>query len=301
MSTLCKHHIPCPICGSADCHELYPDTLGDRLPDFDYDFSPSHRQSFRTVRCEHCGHGYSSPLPADLYANYVDVEDKEYMRNREQRRMTAVKVLSVIRRFKPGGALLDVGCATGDFLDVARESYDAEGLELSKWAADVASRTGAHIYRQRLSDMPENERYDVVTLWGVIEHFETPQVEIAGINRLLKYGGLLCLWTGDLDSWVARFLGKRWWYVQGQHIQMFTMHSLEKLMQENGFVKKEMSRYPYVMSLRSIAKSLSRYKAIGTLASLLLDNSLLGDVRITLKLPGEMFGIFEKVAPAGKM
>ena len=301
MNALNKTHILCPICGSADSHALYADTLGNRLPDFGYDFSPSHRLSFRTVRCSYCGHGYSSPLPADIYANYIDVEDAEYMRNREQRLMTAEKVLSVILRFKPLGKLLDVGCATGDFLDVARKYYNAQGLELSTWAANVAAGTGAHIHRQRLSEMPEGEQYDIVTLWGVIEHFETPRKEIAEINRLLKLGGLLCLWTGDLDSWIARLLGKRWWYVQGQHIQMFTMDSLEKLMLETGFVRKEMTRYPYVMSLRSIAKSLGRYQALGALAHLLLDNRLVGDIRITLKLPGEMFGIFEKVGPAGKV
>lgn len=301
MNAQKKTDIPCPICGSGDFQVLYADTLGDRLPDFGYDFSPSHRLSFRTVRCEHCGHGYSSPLPADIYANYIDVEDAEYIRNREQRLMTAEKVLSVIRRLKPSGKLLDVGCATGDFLDAARKNYAAQGLELSTWAANIAAATGVRIHRQRLSEMQADEQYDIVTLWGVIEHFETPRKEIAEINRLLKTGGLLCLWTGDLDSWIARLLGKRWWYVQGQHIQMFTMGSLEKLMQESGFVRKKMERYPYVMSLRSIAKSLGRYKALGALARLLLDNRLWGDVRITLKLPGEMFGIFEKVAPAVKV
>lgn len=301
MNALNKTDIPCPICGSRVSQLLYADTLGDRLPDFGYDFSPSHRLSFRTVRCNQCGHGYSSPLPADIYANYVDVEDSEYMRNREQRLMTAEKVLSVIRRVKPSGKLLDVGCATGDFLDAARKNYDAQGLELSTWAANVAATTGVQIHRQRLSDMQEDGQYDIVTLWGVIEHFETPRKEIAEINRVLKTGGLLCLWTGDLDSWIARLLGKRWWYVQGQHIQMFTMNSLERLMRENGFEKKEMRRYPYVMSLRSIAKSLGRYQVLGALARLLLDNRVLGDVRITLKLPGEMFGIFEKVTPAGKI
>lgn len=300
MTAFTKNDIPCPICGSKDYDELYEDTLGNRLPDFGYDFSPAHRLSFRTVRCKKCGHGYSSPLPENIYANYIDVEDAEYMRNQPQRLMTAEKVISVIRPFKRSGKLLDVGCATGDFLKIAKSSYDAEGLELSTWAAEVAASGGTKIHRQRLAELAESAHYDVVTLWGVIEHFETPRKEISEINRLLKEGGLLCLWTGDLDSWLARMLGKRWWYVQGQHIQMFTMQSLTQLMQEHGFVLRHMQHYPYVMSLRSIAKSLGRYRAIGALASMLFDNRLVGDLRITLKLPGEMFGIFEKVTPAEK-
>jgi SAM-dependent methyltransferase len=295
-----KNEIPCPVCESREYHVLYPDTLGNRLPDFGYDFGPSHRDSYRTVRCDSCGHGYASPLPADIYASYVDVEDETYMRNRTQRVQTAEKVLPVLKRLKPNGRLLDVGCATGDFLDVAGRTYEVEGLELSSWAADVASAKGLQIHRKRLGDMDGSGRYDVVSLWGVIEHFERPRLEIQEINRLLKPGGILALWTGNMDSPLARFLGKRWWYIQGQHIQVFTMKSLEKLMEEHGFVRQNMGWYPYVMSLRSLAKSLSRYRGIGAISKLLFDNGIVGELKLTLKLPGEMFAVFEKVAPASK-
>ena len=197
MNENAKRIIDCPICGSKDSQELYADTLGNRMPQFGYDFGPSHRLSFRTVRCSNCGHGYSSPLPPDIYANYVDVEDEAYMRNRESRLLTAQKVLAVIRNVRPAGRLLDIGCATGDFLSVAMKYYVSEGLELSTWAANVASKIGVTIHRDRLFKISGRDQYDVVTLWGVIEHFENPGQEIAEINRLLKTGGLLCLWTAQ--------------------------------------------------------------------------------------------------------
>lgn len=211
--------------------------------------------------------------------------------------MTGRRVVSSIRKIKPSGKLLDVGCATGDFLEAALPFYDVTGLELSSWAANIAESRGYTIHKKRLEDLKQPDEYDIVTLWGVIEHFENPQKEISEINRLLKTGGIVCLWTGDLDSTIARLLGKRWWYVQGQHIQLFTKGSLELLMQRSGFSTKQIGIYPYIMTLRSVSKSLQRYKILNALSRLLFDNALIGDFSITINLPGEMFAIFEKVKP----
>lgn len=290
-----KVDIPCPVCRSIDYRTMYPDTLGEKMPEFGYDFSPKHTNSYRVVRCASCEHVYCSPLPVNLYESYIDVRDEEYLRNRQQRVDTAKRVVTVIRRYKQGGQLLDVGCATGDFLDVANNYFQGEGLELSRWAADISTAKGLIIHRQRLSKFRVEGQYDVVTLWGVIEHFEDPSLEIGEIRRLLRPGGIVCLWTGDVDSVLPRVLGRRWWYFQGQHIQYFSKRSINRLFADKGFMLKEMHTYPYVMTLKSLAKSLSRYKVIGKLAKLLFDNSGIGEWRVTFKLPGEMLAIYEKV------
>jgi len=136
--------------------------------------------------------------------------------------------------------------------------------------------------------------YDVVTMWGVIEHFEFPRQELDAIRKLLTPHGLVCLWTGDIDSLPSRLLGSKWWYVQGQHIQFFSLRSLDGMFASAGFVRVHLERYPYVMSLRSIAKSLRRYRVLGAIANWLFGGLRFERIRLTFRLPGELFAIYQK-------
>jgi len=286
--------IPCPVCGSSRYRVLYPSTLGDDLPVFGYDFSPEHNRTYRVVACEDCSHGYCSPRPPDLYVGYHDVQDAPYLENREQRILTSKLAVARIRQWLDRGRLLDIGCSTGDFLTVAREHFEVEGLELSRWAVDLARGKGLKIHDYRLSAIQASGSFDVVTLWGVIEHFDEPRIEAEQMHRLLKPGGLVFLWTGDIRSSTARLFGRRWWWYQGQHIQMFSERSLVKLFEDHGFERVWIGRYPYVMVLKSVAKSMMRYPIAGRVMRWLVDTLRLQDVTVTFRLPGEMFAVFRK-------
>ncbi len=286
--------VPCPVCESSRYRVLYPSTLGDDLPVFGYDFSPAHNRTYRVVACDDCSHVYCSPRPLDLFARYDDVEDAPYLENRDQRLATSRLAIARIRQWFDRGHLLDIGCSTGDFLEVAREHYDVEGLELSRWAVDVARSKALKVHNCRLSAIQEPERFDIITLWGVIEHFDEPRIEVEHVHRLLKPGGCVFLWTGDIHSSTARLLGRRWWWYQGQHIQMFSERSLVRLFEDRGFEKTWIGRYPYVMVLRSVAKSMMRYPIAGRIMRWFVDTLRLHDVSVTFRLPGEMFAAFRK-------
>ena len=287
-------NFPCPICGGAEVKTLYPDTLKNEPPRFGYEFSADHTKTYRIVLCGRCDHAYCSPRPAHIWKHYEDVEDTAYLDCQPQRIRTAQKALARIARYKNEGRLLDVGCATGDFLSVAGERYEAEGLELSHWAARIARERGRTVHESTLEALKPPQPYDIVTLWGVIEHFEEPSRELQRISRLLNEGGLVCLWTGDIKSVPSAMLGKKWWYIQGQHIQFFSRRSLRKIFDRNGFDEVWCGLYPYVMSLGSISRSLNRYPFIGKLSEYVLRQPFLSDRMLTLALPGEMFAIFKK-------
>jgi SAM-dependent methyltransferase len=286
--------IPCPVCFSARFKVKYPDTLGAETPCFDYDFRPAHTRTYRIVKCLDCGHGYSSPRPARLSENYQTTEDGVYLRDQRQRLATARKVVPHLLRFLPQGRLLDVGCATGDFLSVAREYFKVEGLEISEWSADIARSKGFVIHNGELGSIKANETYDVITLWGVIEHFEEPVREVKNIARLLRKGGIVGVWTGDFESSLSWLLGRKWWWVQGQHINLFSKRSLHKLFDDQGFEVVEIRMYPHVVTMESISRSLGRYPFMTKITKFLLTVQLLADKKITLKLPGEIFAIFRK-------
>lgn len=287
-------HFPCPICGRDEHPQLYPDSLGKELPRFGYDFTPDHMRTYRVVFCRGCRHAYASPRPAQLWLHYEDVVDPAYLKRQPERLDSARRVLGRITRYRRSGRLLDIGCATGDFLLEARRYFHVEGLELSGWAAEIVRAKGLTVHRFSLADFKPSEPYDLVTLWGVIEHFEDPAREIQRMGGLLNTGGLVCLWTGDIDSLPARLCGKQWWYIQGQHLQVFSRRSLRLAFAQAGFQQVWIGRYPHVTTLGSMAKSLSRYPAVGAVARWLMAHPAVSGWKVMLALPGEMFAIFRK-------
>jgi ubiquinone/menaquinone biosynthesis C-methylase UbiE len=284
-------NIVCPVCSSKHQKMLYPDTLGDDLPPFDYAFSPNHMRTYEVVKCQSCSHAFCVVPHKNLWENYQSVVDSEYLNRQEAHLLTAEKVVEILTKFINGGKLLDVGCATGDFLSVAKAHYSVEGLELCQWSSDIAKKRGFKIHTCPINELSSDMKFDVVTLWGVIEHFELPKAEIEKISNILKPGGYICLWTGDVDSWLARLLGKNWWYIQGQHIQFFSKKSLNRLFSDIGFKNVTIEKYPFTTNLISLSKSLYRYKRLKKISKIILENRLMRYRTITLKIPGEMFAI----------
>jgi 2-polyprenyl-3-methyl-5-hydroxy-6-metoxy-1,4-benzoquinol methylase len=286
----------CPICMSDTAYELYPANIDLKKLVFTYEFSPESQKTFRVVRCRSCSHVFCSPLPRNIYKNYENVVDKQYLRHYRTRELSAQSVLGIVKRYVSSGKLLDIGCATGDFLGVAKNiGYLAEGLELSRWSAKIARKKGVTIYRNRLKTLAGKfpARYSIITMWGVIEHFENPFGEMTYINRLLKPGGILAIWTGNVDGIMSRMLGRRWWYWQGQHIQYFTSDSLDNLASSTDFDHIATYSYPIAATYEQVANSLNRYKFRKYLIPLIRLLFLIKPIWY-LRLPGEMLWLGRK-------
>jgi 2-polyprenyl-3-methyl-5-hydroxy-6-metoxy-1,4-benzoquinol methylase len=281
----------CVVCSSHEVREWYPAEIQAlEAVSFRYTFSPDHTRTFRVVRCRSCSHAFCSPIPQNVSDQYRDVVDQEYLGHSESRRLAARAVLRIIRRHAPTGILLDVGCATGDFLEVARgQGYRVEGVELSRWSSTIARERGLVVHQESLETFAATRggRYDVVTLWGVIEHFAEPAVEMRRLRELLRPGGLLALWTGDVDSVTSRMLGRKWWYWQGQHIQYFTHASLKRLVGASSLEHVKTYVYPFAATSQTLANSLRRYRWQSVMNALLAPLFVLRPVWY-LRLPGEL-------------
>lgn len=284
----------CPICFSNDLFIKYPDSLFNNLPSFDYNFTASHSKTYEILKCRNCGHAFSKLPSSNIWENYKDIIDQSYLSRQEERVRTSNRITEIIHKFVPEGRLLDVGCATGDFLESSRKYYDVEGLELSSWSAQIAESRGFKIYNFQLNQLPVCDYYDIVTLWGVIEHLEDPYSEMSQIYRIIKKNGIVCLWTGDINSIPSKVLGKKWWYIQGQHIQLFSNKSLRLLLAKTGFSEIGIFTYPYITNFKNIYSSLGRYPTLQGLVKPLLLNKFLVNKNITLLLPGEMLAIYKK-------
>jgi 2-polyprenyl-3-methyl-5-hydroxy-6-metoxy-1,4-benzoquinol methylase len=286
--------MPCVICGGSETEEVRPAEI-ERLEEvsFSYSFRPEHTRTFRVVRCRTCTHMFCDPLPAQVTERYHDVVDEEYLKHGESRRLAAELVLRTVAKSTAGRSLLDVGCATGDFLEAGRQAgFDVEGVELSEWSCAIARQRGFLVHDTPLANFAKTggQRFDVVSLIGVIEHFPDPRAEMENIAKLLRPGGVVVIWTGDASAWLPRLLGRRWWYWQGQHIQYFTHASLERLAALTGFEHVTTELYPFAATASTISNSLRRYPLHRVLSAA---TSLVFKLKpvITLRLPGEMLFI----------
>jgi len=293
-----RNNSKCPICNSKKTRELYSSNIDILKLTFSYTRTPDNNKTFRVVKCCNCSHVFCSPIPKMFYKKYEKVTDKEYLKHELARKLTAREVLKLISKYYSCGRLLDVGCATGDFLLEAKKcGFSVEGLELSSWSSKIARSRGLKIHKKTLRALSEKNKnsYDFITMWGVIEHFENPTSEMKYINKLLKPNGILILWTGDINSLTSKIMGRRWWYWQGQHIQYFTKNSLNFLASLSGFENIKTQIYPFVANYELLNNSLSRYR-LHTVIIKFLWPLFLVRKQIILRLPGEMLWFGKKIS-----
>ena len=170
---------------------------------------------FNVSQCRHCGLVFRDVIlekeeTKQLYSeDYFTKEQKDYFFDKADQKLAIFKDrLKRIEKINPDkGKLLDVGCAIGTFLTVARKSkWEVKGVEFSEFASDYARKnfrldvlTGALEY-QKL----DSRSFDIITLWDVIDHNEAPQNFLGLLYSLLKPNGLLVVQTNMEDSLLYR-------------------------------------------------------------------------------------------------
>lgn len=134
--------------------------------------------------------------------------------------------------------LLEIGCAYGFFLWVARERFrSVAGIDISRDATEYAARTlKLDVHAGDFRDYESRERPDVVCLWDTIEHLARPDLYVEKVAREMNPGGIVALTTGDLGSFAARFRGKRWRQIHPPtHLHYFSKATLGHLLERYGF------------------------------------------------------------------
>jgi len=165
---------------------------------------------------------------------------KDYLKNKSRFWGAAQsKIKEIEKLFPHKGKLLDLGCAGGLFLDVARDSgWDVQGIEPSKWGKDIATRyLNLDVIQGTLQTVrPTKIPFDVVTFFDVIEHLQDPLTELQRIKSVLKENGLLVVTTPNIESFVAKALGISWSMITlPEHLFYFSPETLSKMLKKSGF------------------------------------------------------------------
>ena len=297
--------VPCNLCGSSASTQVYasrlPDLLECNVQEIYACTSSAYGECGPIVRCDSCGFIYQNPQPdpAWLLSAYEEVVDTRYDDEREGRIHTFSRELDHLARFGPPGRLLDIGSHVGVFLEVAgSQGWRAEGVEPSRWATEVARSRGLTVACGTADDLDvEPESYDLTTLWDVIEHLPDPSAELRRLHHLLRPGGLMAISTMDVDSPVARLLGRNWpWYMQ-MHLYYFSRRTLGHLVENAGYEVLEIRRHRRVVRATYLFSRLER--RLGALyqpLARLVDRSGLGGRLVTVDL-GDIITLVARKPP----
>ncbi len=169
--------------------------------------------------------------------------------------------------------LLDVGCSNGAFIYQAQKlGVNAEGVEPAEQAAQAAQLAGLNVYHGFLEELAlQKEKYDVITLFEVIEHVKNPLPLVNECYRLLKKDGLLVIRTANTKSWTVQVLRGKWHYFDmakhGGHISFYNKKSIEALAEKTRFSIERFYTHSVSYSEKR-TRGNSLYKALRILSEL---------------------------------
>ncbi|HYE60329.1 MAG TPA: class I SAM-dependent methyltransferase [Candidatus Kapabacteria bacterium] len=148
-----------------------------------------------------------------------------------------LKVMEGLINKKEQWSLFEVGCATGFFMNLAKErGWVTEGIDISDYAVKEAQKKGLNVTTATLETYPPTKTFDCVAMHDVIEHVKDPIDLIKRVHKLLAMGGIFVIATPDAGSVWARLWGQRWHaFVVPQHLFYFTTKNLVTLLKREGF------------------------------------------------------------------
>jgi 2-polyprenyl-3-methyl-5-hydroxy-6-metoxy-1,4-benzoquinol methylase len=148
-------------------------------------------------RCGTCGLVFDNPRPTmNALREYYSGREKydEWLRHEHERENLWKRRLGKISIGTHRGSLLDIGAGTGQFLHAARSRFaKVQGTELSVRACTIArERYGIALLEGDVASIDfKGERFDVVTLFHVLEHVPYPGIFLGQVKELLSPGGSL--------------------------------------------------------------------------------------------------------------
>ncbi|WP_166386098.1 class I SAM-dependent methyltransferase [Polaribacter sp. 11A2H] len=185
----------------------------------------------------------TSPIPVDLenyyksenYISHTDSKktfiDKVYQ---SVKNITLKRKLALINSFKTEAKnILDVGAGTGDFLKICTSNnWNVFGVEPSVDARRIAKEKGVFL-EEELLDI-QNKKFDVITLWHVLEHVEKLSDYISKLKELLSENGRLIIAVPNHKSDDAKYYKEYWAaFDVPRHIWHFSQNSIQKIFSED--------------------------------------------------------------------
>lgn len=227
----------CEICGNSN-FKLF-------IKSRDYSVS---KEDFNIQECKNCRFLFTSPRPEEKNLNKYYVSD-HYISHTDgnkslfEKTYQIVKKISINKKFRfissyiKKGSILDIGCGTGNLLYKFKSSgWQTKGVEPSKIARQKAIKN----YNLDINDSSNlsniKEKFDIITMWHVLEHMPNLNDVLKNFNRLLNDNGKIIIAVPNPESYDAKHYKKYWAaYDLPIHFSHFTKNSISSLFEKHNF------------------------------------------------------------------
>lgn len=191
--------VPCNLCGATDVEQI---SLRDR--DLSY---------LRTVICRCCGLVYTDPRPDhEAVRSYYKTRYRmDYKKNLQPSlkqvystgKAALHRMNSILHLFQPSCRIIDIGGGGGEVVYALRKmGYDASGIEpnigYAKFASDVLGVPMEHGFYQDIAI--DTGSQDVITMFHVLEHFDSPCDALQHVRHWLRENGLLVVEVPNVEA-----------------------------------------------------------------------------------------------------
>lgn len=207
---------------------------------------------FRHVRCADCAMVYVNPrLKNDIAHGLYSQEDYDQsyklklIPSIEYRRNVLGlnkyhQIIGLLGRDR--GKALDIGCGLGEMLSIFKENgWDTLGVEFNPFASNYARENfGVSVINKSVYDFDGSNKFDVIMMWGVLEHLYDPMKILDKCHSLLSKDSLLVLEVPSSDSFLVRYaeVTRRKFdrIIEGdKHLMLFSVNSFKGMLEKCGF------------------------------------------------------------------
>ena len=253
------------------------------------------------LRCRACGLMWLFPRPGleQLHKVYDEgyYQNKEffqkdgnklygyvdYLAERINKQYDYQRVVGRVKKMLPETAAgpeekprwLDVGCGLGFLMDVAfDQGFRVHGVEFNRSAIRyIQSKFTYPVEYGLVQELKFNGRFEVVSLFDVIEHMEDPAGAMRFLRGIMAPNGVCVIQTMDSDSLMSRLIGKRLedFRRTREHLYFFSRRSIARLLSESGWAVVDIRFVGHTFQIGDLIKRISVYGAwIDRLAKVLV-------------------------------
>ncbi len=226
----------CPICENKEFTSFLTCT----------DHTVSKKQ-FHLVKCTHCNFLFTNPRP-DLNSIGKYYDSDEYISHKDKgnsiinilyktiRNYTLQKKVQLINKLSVKGNILDYGCGTGYFLKACKENgWNIEGIEPDKGANQQATQNLDKTIHDEINQI-KNIKFNIITLWHVLEHIHDLNDTLSKITSLLREDGKLLIAVPNYQSYDAEKYQSNWAaYDVPRHLYHFDKKTIQLLAEKYNF------------------------------------------------------------------
>lgn len=230
------------------------------------------KESFAITKCTNCNLLLTNPRPGKKeIASYYKSEDYISHSNKANniinlaykvaRNFTLNGKLKLVNRLAEKKHLLDYGCGTGYFLEYCKNhQWDVAGIEPDEPARKLTEQQiGENIYPElNIDDHPN--KYDVITMWHVLEHVHDINLLLDQLKSILRKKGHLIIAIPNSDSFDAQLYQEHWAaYDVPRHLYHFNQLTFNELIKYHGF--KLMETIPMKLDSFYVSMLSEKYKS----------------------------------------